>query len=171
MAMAMAGLVLAGAALWPVETVRIRLPRRDDSVAWAVAAREGDRIRWRYRHSVELDQVEGLFRLEARRGGLRLVLRSTSFASTGTGLPTDAGPRTRILDGRLVVDQDEEMADFRFFLEPINQTRLDVAGTAIPLDHLPPGTLIDLNVEKTPWWRWTLWSGLRLSWPRQREGS
>jgi hypothetical protein len=48
------------------------------------------------------------------------------------------------------------MDSIRFFIVPINQTRLTVAGQVIPLARLEGGSLIQVTAGKTPLLKWLL---------------
>ena len=113
-------------------------------------------IRLAYRHSVELTGVEGRFKVDAD-SELRAV--ETRLESVGTGLPNAAPEHSRYESGWLVVDEgDRPVGALRFFLVPINQTRLMIADQNVPLEGLAPGTLVEVSGQRLPRVRWWLWS-------------
>jgi len=142
--------------LWPLQSVTVRLPKKNDQLITAVHVSTRDDIRLSYRHSVELTRVEGLFRVDAKS---RLLAVETRMESTGTGLPNTSPARTTIENGWLVVDEQNKPLDsLRFFVVPINQTQLFIAGRSIDIDVLEGGTLIEIDVQRVRMFQWVLWS-------------
>ena len=141
--------------LIPVDIFTLRLPRQSSILAAAVRVKTGQVIRLSYRHSVELMQVEGWFQIGQ---GPSLLLRETRTTSVGTGLPNTYPDRTRREGDWFVVDEKmREIGGFRFFLSPINQTRLSTAGKPIELGSIKVGSIITMNVERVSLLRWLLW--------------
>jgi hypothetical protein len=68
--------------------------------------------------------------------------------STGTGLPNTAYDRTEIRNGWIEVDEARRpVGTIRFFLVPINQTRLVIAGREVDLSAIEAGALLEISVE------------------------
>ena len=141
--------------LWPLQSVTVRLPKENDQLIAAVHVSTRDDIRLSYRHSVELTRVEGLFRVDTKS---RLLAVETRMESTGTGLPNTSLARTTSKNGWLVVDEQNKPLDsLRFFVVPINQTQLFIAGQPVGIDVLEGGTLIEIAAQKIRLIRWILW--------------
>jgi hypothetical protein len=69
--------------------------------------------------------------------------------SAGTGLPNSAYERTEIKNGWIEVDEAQRpVGTIRFFLMPINQTRLVIAGRETDLSSIEAGALLEISVEK-----------------------
>jgi hypothetical protein len=65
-----------------------------------------------------------------------------------------------------VVDEGMRRIDgLRFRLVGLNHTRLSAAGADIPLDGIRNGSLLLLDMESTPWFRWGMWRMFRSGWP------
>lgn len=142
--------------LWPLQSVTVRLPKKNDRLIAAFHVNPRDNIRLSYRHSVELTRVEGLFRVDAKS---RLLAVETRMESTGTGLPNTFPGRTTFENGWLVVDEQKKPLDsLRFFVAPINQTQLFIAGRSIDIDALESGTLVEVAAQKIRMYQWVLWS-------------
>ncbi len=141
--------------LIPVDIFTLRLPRQSSTLAAAVWVKSGQVIRLSYRHSVELMRVEGRFQIGP---GPSLLLKETRTTSVGTGLPNTFPDRTRREGDWFVVDEKlREVGGFRFFLSPINQTRLETAEKPIDLSAIRAGSIIIMNVERLSLLRWLLW--------------
>lgn len=140
------GLVLlVGVALWPVQVVSLKLPRENNRWIASIPAAEGDRILLAYRHSVELTAVEGHFQIGPRS---KILALKTRMQSAGTGLPNTAYDRTAIRNGWIEVDEARRpVGTIRFFLVPINQTRLVIAGRDTDLSAIKAGALLEISVE------------------------
>jgi hypothetical protein len=139
----------------PVDIFTLRLPRQSSTLAAAVRVKSGQMIRLSYRHSVELMRVEGWFQVGQ---GSALLLKETRSTSVGTGLPNTYPDRTRREGDWFVVDERRrDVGGFRFFLSPINQTRLSTAGKPIDLGSIKAGSIITMNVERVSLLRWLLW--------------
>jgi hypothetical protein len=148
--------------LIPVDVFTLRLPRQSSILAAAVRVKRGQVIRLSYRHSVELMRVEGRFKIGP---GPSLLLQETRTKSVGTGLPNTYPDRTRREGDWLVVDENmREVGGFRFFLSPINQTRITTAGKPIDLRSLKDGSILLMNVERVNLLRWMLWRAASVPW-------
>lgn len=135
-----------------VDILTVRLPRRDFKPVVALRVSRGSEFSLNYRHSVEMTEVEGRFQIGK---GPVLLIKETRFTSVGSGLPNSRTDKTRLLDGWFVVDEELRVSEeIRFFISPVNQTRLIVNGRIFPLFRLEPGTLIAINVERMPIHRW-----------------
>jgi hypothetical protein len=153
--------------LVPVDIFTLRLPRESSKLAAAVRVKTGQAVRLSYRHSVELMQVEGRFEVGP---GPSLLLRETRMMSAGTGLPNTYPNRTRREGSWFVVDEEmREVGGFRFFLVPINRSRLAVAGEPIRLDTIKTGSIIQMDVERLSLLRWLLWKVGQVPWKFHRK--
>jgi hypothetical protein len=141
------GLVLVvSLALWPVQVASLKLPRENNRWIASIPIVEGDRILLTYRHSVELTAVEGHFQIGPQS---EIFVLKTRMQSAGTGLPNTAYNRTVIRDGWIEVDEARRpVGTIRFYLVPINQTRLVIAGQDIDLSFIEAGALLEVSVEK-----------------------
>jgi hypothetical protein len=151
-------------ALWPVQAVSLRLPENDDRLAFAARLPDGERVVWRYRHSVEQTWVEGVFAVHLEDNTPRLVLVQTRYSSTGTGLPTDEIGRTHREGDFLVVDEPGQVEGLTFRLQKLNQAVLVAGQESLALQFLPSGSLIRLAVEIMPAWRYYLWRTISRPW-------
>lgn len=141
--------------LWPLEVATVRLPRQNDRLITAMLWEAGDQIRLRYRHSVELTWVEGRF---AVGPDLRLLAVETRMQSVGSGLPNAFFERTQQQDDLLVVDEKRKpIGSLRFYLVPVNQTHLTVAGQTVDVAGFEAGTLIEVAAQKAYLLDWFLW--------------
>jgi hypothetical protein len=140
------GLVLlVGLALWPVQVVSLKLPRENNRWIASIPAAEGDTILLAYRHSVELTAVEGHFQVGPQS---EIFALKTRMQSAGTGLPNTAYNRTAIRNGWIEVDEARRpVGTIRFFIVPINQTRLVIAGRDADLSAIEAGALLEISVE------------------------
>ena len=65
--------------------------------------------------------------------------------------------RTRLENGWIVVDEElRPVGPIRFFIMPVNQTRLTIAARHIPVEQLEAGTLIQVEAMRTSALSW-LW--------------
>lgn len=86
-----------------------------------------------------------------------LLIKETRYTSVGSGLPNSRPDKTRRENGWFVVDEDLKVnEELRFFISPVNRTRLIVDGRIFSLFRLDPGTLISVDVERMPISRWLL---------------
>lgn len=153
--MATGSLLIWVLGLWPLQSVTVRLPKKNDQLLAAIHISPRDDIRLSYRHSVELTRVEGLFKVDAKS---QLLAVATRMESTGTGLPNTSPERTTIENGWLVVDEQKKPLDsLRFFVVPINQAQLFIAGQSVDIDALEGGTLVEIEVQRIRMFQWVLW--------------
>lgn len=139
-------------AFWPVTLVRVQLPKANGQLLTAQRVAMTDTICLGYRHSVELIRVEGCFQPAPQEGFEAL---ETRMESVGTGLPNAAAGRTTLKEGWIVVDEQHRPINaIRFFIVPINQTRLTIAGRLLALNRLPDGTLVQVTAERVSAWHW-----------------
>ncbi len=140
--------------VWHVSVVRVKLPRTGDRLLTIVRVGGNDRICLTYRHSVELITVEGCFLINPQGDFLAF---QTRMESVGTGLPNADKDRTRLENGWIVVDEElRPVGPIRFFIMPVNQTRLTIAARHIPVERLEAGTLIQVEAMRTSALSW-LW--------------
>lgn len=130
---------------WQVQIIEILLPKKGGQAIAVLRIHSKDIIKLSYRHSNELIQVEGRFTIDAQS---RLRALDTRFESTGSGLPVSFPERTK-RDGKwLVVDEmNKEVGTIRFYIVPVNQTRLVVGKHPILLSKLKSGTLIEIKAS------------------------
>jgi len=88
------------------------------------------------------------------------------MTSVGTGLPNSSPERTRRDGEWIVVDEGlKKLEDgLRFYLSPVNRTRLIAAGQHISLDKIKAGSLILVDVERISLIKWLLWRFAAISW-------
>ena len=80
------------------------------------------------------------------------------MASVGTGLPNASPERTRREGEWIVVDKGRRVVDaFRFFLQPVNQTRITVNSIPLAMPNIKPGALIVIDLERISWNRLLFW--------------
>lgn len=127
------------------ETVlTIRLPRENNRLVRAIKTSPGEKLILTYRHSVERSLVQGVFKV-AEKGFANLA---TKMESVGTGLPNTSPERTTRQGKWIVVDEGEKpLQHIRFFLSPINHTRLNIGAKALDLEGLRPGSILVIGVE------------------------
>jgi hypothetical protein len=146
-------LVLIGAALLPIRIVTVTLPKENNRLIASIRVGDKDSIHLTYRHSVELTAVEGRFKIGPDS---EILAVETRMESVGTGLPNAHPERTRIEDGWMVVDEgDKAVGPIRFYIVPINETRLKIADQQIDLTGLRPGALVQIIAHKKrllSWW-------------------
>ncbi len=138
-----------------VSVLTIRLPREDDRIVAVRRVNAGDVLMLAYRHSVELTAVEGRFEIGQDN---QLLALETRMASVGTGLPNASPERTRREGEWIVVDEGRRVVDaFRFFLQPVNQTRITVNSIPLAMPNIKPGALIVIDLERISWNRCLFW--------------
>jgi len=88
------------------------------------------------------------------------------MTSVGTGLPNLSPERTRRDGEWIIVDEGlKKLEDgLRFYLSPVNQTRLIAAGQHISLDKIKAGSIILIDVERISLMKWLLWRFAAISW-------
>ena len=139
-------LIVIGAGIWPVRIVSVTLPKENNRLIASIRVGDEDSIRLIYRHSVELTSVEGRFKVGSDS---EILAVETRMESVGTGLPNAHPERTRIEDGWMVVDEGEKaVGPIRFYVVPMNETRLKIAGQQIDLTGLRPGVLVQITAHK-----------------------
>ena len=113
---------------------------------WRTAVSTGDVVTFDYIHSIELTPVQGLFAVEPD-GWLRVV--ETRFPSYGAGLPVNVTGRSH--DGWMVAAGGERMAEFSFYISPINRASLHAGGGTIDLSgRMDPGDVAVVAVGRRP---------------------
>ena len=138
-------LVLSFAAAWQIQIIEILLPKKGGQAIAVLRINSKDIIKLSYRHSNELIQVEGRFTIDDQS---RLRALETRFESSGSGLPVSFPERTRREGKWFVVDEmNEEVGTIRFYIVPINQTRLVVGNRPILVSNLKSGTLIEVKAS------------------------
>ena len=159
---------LLALALWPWQAVTLRLPRDGGSLVWAVLVVPGDPVTLTYRHSVEKGRVKGEFLVG---GNGSILVKSTSMDSVGTGLP-NTSPGHRQGDWMVVEAGDKPLKEgIRFYLMPINQTKVRVGDIPMPLEKVRPGSLLLIDQEQIRLWRYALWSAFKRPWPAKEGDS
>ena len=150
-----AGMILILAyALWPILVLEVSLPRQGGKFITGTRVSAGDPVLIQYRHSVDLTQVEGLFSVGSDSG---LVAVETRFESAGTGLPGSFSGKAVRKGAWWVVNEGGRPIDaFRFYIVPINKTRLTVADCNMSIGDLDSGTLIQIKSYKTAHIVWIL---------------
>ena len=139
-------LVLSFAAAWQIQIIEIFLPKKGGQSIAVVRINSKDIITLSYRHSNELIQVEGRFTIDNQS---RLLALETRFESSGSGLPVSFPKRTRREGKWFVVDEmNREVGTIRFYIVPINQTRLVVGKHPILVSNLKSGTLIEVKASR-----------------------
>ncbi len=158
---------LAGLAVVGQNLVTVRLPKEDNRLLSAGVLGSSGYVSLVYRHSVELTQVEGRFRLGP---GHKLAAFETRMASVGTGLPNAEPGRTRLEKNWIVVDEGmRSVGRVRFYMEPINRTRIRLAGRQVPLDRVRSGSILQIDAERPALWQWALWRTMNIPWNPQGE--
>lgn len=147
-------LMVIGSAFCTVQIVKVTLPKENDRLIAAVHVTANDIISLIYIHSVELTKVEGRFKVGPES---EILAIETRMESVGTGLPNAFPERTKTKDGWLVVDEGQRpVGPIRFFMLPLNKTRLTIADRLINMDSLKAGTLIQVSAERRFFVSW-LW--------------
>ncbi len=147
-------MLLLFAAVWQVQIVEVLLPKKGNQKIAVVRVTPGDVITLGYRHSNELILVEGRFSIDNRS---RLHAIDTRFESSGSGLPVSFPERTT-RDGKwMVVDEmNREIETLRFYIVPINQSRLVVANRPVLISGLESGTLMEVKGSRVSNLQWLL---------------
>lgn len=155
-AWALGGVLIVGLAVWPVQVVKVSLPKQGNRLIATIRVDPEDFVSLTYRHSVELTEVEGRFKVGP---GSELLAVETRMESVGSGLPNAFPGRTVVRNGWLVVDEGRRpVGSIRFFVVPINRIRLSIADRPVDLSGLDTGTLIQVAAERTHLMYWLLWS-------------
>ncbi len=138
-------MLLFTTAAWQVQIIEILLPKKGGQAIAVLRINSKDIIKLSYIHSNELIQVEGRFTIDDQS---RLRALETRFESSGSGLPVSFPERTRREGKWFVVDEmNEEVGTIRFYIVPINQTRLVVGNRPILVSNLKSGTLIEVKAS------------------------
>ena len=161
-----AGFILLILTIYPIDAVTLRLPKQEYKQIAAIRISQGQEVIIAYRHSVERTRVKGSFTIGP---GPALYAHETRMTSVGTGLPNSSPERTRRDGEWIVVDEGlKKLEDgLRFYLSPVNRTRLIVAGQHINLDKIKAGSILLVDVEKISLMRWLLWRIAATSWPAE----
>ena len=146
-AAALAGVVLAGLLLYPVQTLEVR-SRRSDRVVFRERVSPGDRFTFAYIHSIEKIPVEGVFAVEA--DGLLQVVE-TRFPSYGAGLLSQATGKSE--DGKwMVAPGGQRLPEFSFYVSPINQASLRIGVHTLNLtEMIDSGDIVVVTVRRYPY--------------------
>jgi hypothetical protein len=163
-----AGFILLILTIYPIDVFTLRLPKREFKQIEAIRMSQGQEVIIAYRHSVERTRVEGCFTIGP---GPALYAKETRMTSVGTGLPNASPERTRRDGEWIVVDEGlKKLEDgLRFYLSPVNQTRLTAAGQHINLEKIKAGSLILVDVERISLMKWLLWRFAGISWLAEIE--
>lgn len=152
MAITVVGLTVVFLSVWQLKTVTVTLPRESGRRIYETIVDPDDEIRFRYRHSVELTWVEGRFQVD-KHGQLLAI--ETRMESVGTGLPNTASPDTRLEANQIIVDEKKRpLPALRFYILPINQVHLTIAGKRVDLENLRAGVLIEISVQRMRAIKW-----------------
>ena len=155
-AWALGGVLIVGLAVWPVQVVKVSLPKQGNRLIATIRVDPEDFVSLTYRHSVELTEVEGRFKVGP---GSELLAVETRMESVGSGLPNALPGQAVVRNGWLVVDEGRRpVGSIRFFVVPINRIRLSIADRPVDLSGLDTGTLIQVAAERTHLMYWLLWS-------------
>jgi len=163
-----AGFILLILTIYPVDVFTLRLPQYKFKQIAAIRTNQGQEVIIAYRHSVERTRVEGCFTIGP---GPALYVRETRMTSVGTGLPSSSPDRTRRDGEWIVVDEGlKKLEDgLRFYLSPVNETRLIAAGQHISLEKIKAGSIILVDVERISLMKWFLWRFAAISWLSEIE--
>ena len=158
-----AGFILLILTIYPIDVFTLRLPKYEFKQIAAIRISQGQEVIIAYRHSVERTRVEGSFTIGP---GPALYAHETRMTSVGTGLPNSSPDRTRRDGEWIVVDEGlKKLEDgLRFYLSPVNRTRLIAAGQHISLEKIKAGSLILVDVERISLMKWLLWRFAAISW-------
>jgi hypothetical protein len=165
---AIAGFILLILAIYPIDVFTLRLPKYHLKQIAAIRISQGQEVVVAYRHSVERTRVEGRFRIGP---GPALYAHETRMASVGTGLPNSSPGKTRRDGEWFIVDEGlTKLEDgLRFYLSPVNHTRVIAAGQHINLEKIKAGSIIQLDVERIRLIKWLLWRFAGISWLTEIE--
>jgi len=143
---ALAGAAVAGLLLFPVQTLQVR-SRKADRVIFREKTAPGDVFTFAYIHSIENIPVEGVFVVEAD-GALRVV--ETRFPSYGAGLPPEVTAKRT--DGKwMVAPGGQKLAEFSFYISPINRSSLRIGDKTLDLNRLiESGDVVEVAVRMYP---------------------
>ena len=158
-----AAFILLILTIYPIDVFTLRLPKQEFKQVATIRINQGQEVIIAYRHSVERTRVEGSFTIGP---GPALYAHETRMTSVGTGLPNSSPERTRRDGEWIVVDEGlKKLEDgLRFYLSPVNQTRLIAAGQHISLEKIKAGSIILVDVERVSLMKWLLWRFAAISW-------
>ena len=165
---AIVGFILLILTIYPIDVFTLRLPKYQFKQIAAIEMNQGQEVVVAYRHSVERTRVEGCFRIGP---GPALYARETRMTSVGTGLPNSSPGKTRREGEWIIVDEGlTKLEDgLRFYLSPVNHTRVTAAGQHINLEKIKAGSIILLDVERIRLIKWLLWRFAGISWLTEIE--
>jgi hypothetical protein len=131
---------------WPVQTLEVRT-RKMARIIFREITVPGDTFTFAYIHSIENIPVEGVFAVE-NDGMLRVV--ETRFPSYGAGLPFKTTIKSD--DGHwLVAPGGEKLAEFSFYISPINRSTLRLKDKQLDLNRLiVSGDIVTVAVRSYP---------------------
>ena len=146
-AAALAGVVLAGLLLYPVQTLEVR-SRQANKVIFREKTTPGDVFTFAYIHSIEKIPIEGVFAVEAD-GALRVV--ETRFPSYGAGLPPQVTGKSA--DGKwMVAPGGQKLTEFSFYISPINRATLRMETKTLELTNLiDSGDVVVVTIRRYPY--------------------
>jgi hypothetical protein len=163
-----AGFILLFLTIYPIDVFTLRLPKYQFRQIAAIRISQGEKVIIAYRHSVERTRVEGCFTIGP---GPALYAQETRMTSVGTGLPNSSPDKTR-RDGQwIIVDEGLKKLEegLRFYMSPVNHTRVIAAGQHINLERIKAGSIILLDVERISLMKWLLWRFVEISWSPEIE--
>jgi hypothetical protein len=142
----LAGLVLVGLLLFPVQTLEVR-SRKTGNAVFRKTTGGGDVFTFAYIHSIENIPVEGVFAVEDD-GLLRVV--ETRFPSYGAGLPFQVTGKSD--DGKwMVAPGGQRLPEFSFYISPINRSSLRMGDKTLDLNRLiESGDVVEVAVRTHP---------------------
>lgn len=164
----MVGFTLLILTIYPIDVFTLRLPKYQFKQIAAIRMNQGQEVVVAYRHSVERTRVEGRFRIGP---GPALYAHETRMTSAGTGLPNSSLGKTRREGEWIIVDEGfTKLEDgLRFYLSPVNHTRMIAAGQLINLEKIKAGSIILLNAERVSLIKWLMWRFTGISWLAEIE--
>jgi hypothetical protein len=118
-----------------------------DTIHYRIPVRPMDEFTLRYRHSVSLSSVEGIF-LITTEGTIQPL--TTTFSTYGPGLPVDSTGDYSIEDGLITVYSDEEPREkIRLWVSPQTEEKIvfrdrEYNLSSLSGDHL----LLEITVEQ-----------------------
>ena len=138
----LSGLLILGLTFFLSQNVlvlAITLPDHQQDVLTRRMATAGDELCMHYIHSVERTPVQGWFALDPQGGFTALRTLTTG---TGTGLPNVVDAQDVHMQGRwMVVDEGKtHIPEIPFYYLPLNELRITLAHSSIPLDSVPAGS-------------------------------
>lgn len=137
--------------LWPVPVLEIRAGQ-DGRLLRTVPIQVGDRITYRYLHSVQKAPVDEI--MEVGSNG-HLVVRETIYEMVGAGLPSDCPDGEMSFDASTrkfrIVGMSRDISPWRVRVAFTAEQALEVRGDRLRLDCLAePTTLLVIDVAFRP---------------------